>query len=115
SKRLSDRNIQAVSVHPGWVRTNLARHSMPLFLQDYVLRPVMRLMGMIEPWEGTQTTLHALLTDDLENGGFYSQTGVYRDRSCNAGGWPLRSPNPSAHDDALAAALYERSQEWVSA
>ncbi|MGB5194588.1 MAG: hypothetical protein WBN70_16505, partial [Polyangiales bacterium] len=41
------------------------------------------------------------------------QTGTYRDKTKNAGGWPLESPNPHAHDDQMAQALYERSRELV--
>ena len=113
--RLAGTDVVAVSVHPGWVRTNLISHSMPVFVQDYVLRPVLGLMGMIEPWEGAQTTLYAALADDVteNNGAFYSQTGTYRDKSANGGGWPLRSPNPNAHDDEKAAALYDKSLALV--
>jgi len=117
AKRLEGTGVTAVSVHPGWVRTNLAKHSMPLWVQDYVLRPFLRLGGMIEPWEGAQTTLHCLLADDVPQhaGAFFSQTGTYRDKSANAGGWPLRSPNPKANDDALVEALWKKSEALVSA
>ena len=116
AKRLADTGVTAVSVHPGWVRTDLARHSMPLWVQDVLLRPFLRLAGMIEPWEGAQTTLHCVLSDDVPNhpGAFYSQTGTYRDRSANRGGWPLRSPNPKAHDDALIDALWKKSEALVA-
>lgn len=115
AKRLADTGVTAVSVHPGWVRTDLARHSMPLWVQDVLLRPFLRLAGMIEPWEGAQTSLYALLADDVSDhpGAFYSQTGTYRDRSCNKGGWPLRSPNPEANDDEVADRLWNRSRELV--
>lgn len=119
AKKLADvlqgSGVTAVSVHPGWVRTRLARNTIPLWVQNVVLRPALHLMGMIEPWEGTQTTLHAVLAPSVEKhpGEFFSQLGIYRDRSANAGGWPLRSPNPRAHDDALADALYQRSRELV--
>lgn len=115
AKRLEGTGVTAVSVHPGWVRTNLARHSMPLWVQNRILSPFLRVAGMIEPWEGAQATLHALLEPSVSehSGAFYSQTGMYRDRSCNKGGWPLRSPNPKAHDDALADALWDKSLELV--
>jgi len=115
ARRLEGTGVTAVSIHPGWVRTDLARHSMPLFLQNVVLRPILRGLGMIEPWEGAQTTLHALLDDDVHNhaGAYYSQLGIYRDKACNKGGWPMRSPNPKAHDDALAEALWLRSRQLV--
>ena len=117
AKRLDGTGVTAVSVHPGWVRTDLAKHTMPLFMQNYVLRPILGLMGMIEPWQGAQTSLHALIADDVSehSGAFYSQTGMYRDKACNKGGWPLTSPNPNAHDDAMAAALWTKSEELVGA
>lgn len=111
AKRLDGTGVTAVSVHPGWVRTNLARNTMPVWVQNTIMRPIFGLMGMIEPWEGTQTTLHAVLSDDLEAGAFYSQLGIYRDKAANAGGWPLRSPNPVAHDEGVADRLWEVSRE----
>lgn len=115
ASRLSGTGVTAVSVHPGWVRTALIRSTMPLWAQDFVLRPFLRMSGMIEPWEGAQTTLYTLLADDVPShaGAFYSQTGAYRDRSANAGGWPLRSPNPQAHDDAVTARLDAESRKLV--
>jgi NAD(P)-dependent dehydrogenase (short-subunit alcohol dehydrogenase family) len=112
ARRLDGTGVTAVSVHPGWVRTNLARHSMPLWVQNYVLRPLLRRQGMIEPWEGAQTTLHTVLADDVpaHAGAFFSQLGVYRDKACNRGGWPMRSPNPVAHDDAVVERLWELSE-----
>ena len=77
AKRLKGTGVTAVSVHPGWVRTPLFRNIGPLWLQDYLLRPLLRLAGMIEPWEGAQTTLYALLAPevDSQSGAFFSQTG----------------------------------------
>ena len=116
AKRLEGTGVIAVSVHPGWVRTNLARNSMPLWVQNYLLRPVLRLAGMIEPWEGAQTTLYAALDPSVEEhaGAYYSQLGIYRDKSCNAGGWPLESPNPKAQDDELVGALWMATEEMVA-
>ncbi|MFO0638596.1 MAG: SDR family oxidoreductase [Polyangiaceae bacterium] len=113
SRRLADKGIVAVSVHPGWVRTNLIRQTMPTWLQDTVLRPFLRLSGMIEPWEGAQTTLYALLSPEIESGAYYSQTGMYREKKLAGGGWPMRSPNPNAHDDGMAARFYDTSRELV--
>ena len=114
AKRLEGTGVTAVSVHPGWVRTELMRHTMPAWMQ-YVTRPIMGMMGMVEPWEGTQTTLYAALAPDVEAhpGAYYSQTGTYRDKSKNAGGWPLESPNPHANDDDMAQRLYEHSRQLV--
>lgn len=115
AKRLEGSGVTVASVHPGWVRTNLIGASMPVWVQDYLLRPVLSLSGMIEPWEGAQTTLFALLSPNVpeHTGAYYSQTGRYRDKSANGGGWPLVSPNPEANDDALAARLDTESRRLV--
>lgn len=117
SRRLADTTAIAVSVHPGWVRTRLITHTMPLFFQDFPLfRAVFRALGMIEPWEGAQATLHALLAPDVaqHSGAFFSQLGHYRDKSCNGGGFPMVSPNPEANDDAIAERLWQESERLVS-
>jgi NAD(P)-dependent dehydrogenase (short-subunit alcohol dehydrogenase family) len=113
--RFGASGITAVSVHPGWVRTNLVRSFMPVWVQDVVLRPFFRLSGMIEPWEGAQTTLYALLSPEVakHNGEFFSQTGMYREKSAQRGGWPLRSPNPNANDAAAPARLTAMSRQLV--
>jgi NAD(P)-dependent dehydrogenase (short-subunit alcohol dehydrogenase family) len=114
-KRLSNTGITAVSVHPGWVRTNLIRGFMPLWVQNILLMPIFKLAGMIEPWEGAQTTLYSLLAPEVEknNGAYYSQKGIYRDKEAKKGGWPLQSPNPNAHDDLAAEKLVEVSRTLV--
>ena len=115
AKRLAGSGITVASVHPGWVRTNLARTSMPTWVQNYVLRPALHVAGMIEPWEGAQTTLFALLSPEVprSSGAYFSQLGRYRDKAANRGGWPLISPNPEANDDALAARLETESRKLV--
>jgi retinol dehydrogenase-13 len=117
AKRLAGKGITPVSVHPGWVRTNLVKSFMPVWAQNYVLRPFLRLSGMIEPWEGAQTTLYALLSPEVpaHAGAYFSQLGMYRDKAANGGGWPLRSPNPNAHDDAAAERLDALSRALVGA
>jgi len=115
ARRLSGTGVVTASVHPGWVRSNLIKFSMPLFLQDTVLRPFLRLAGMIEPEEGVQSTLFALLSPEVEgkSGQYFSQVGIYRTSEANRGGWPLHSPNPNAHDDAVAERLDEVSRSLV--
>ncbi|MFM8559120.1 MAG: SDR family oxidoreductase [bacterium] len=113
ARRVADSGVTAVSVHPGWVRTQLIRHSLPVWAQDTLLKPLLRMGGMLEPWEGAQTTLYAVLSPEVENGAYYSQVGFYRDRAATRGGWPLRSPNPHAHDDAAAERLDRESRVLV--
>ncbi len=113
--RVRDKGITVVSVHPGWVRTNLIRASMPVWAQDYLLRPFLHLAGMIEPWEGAQTSLYALLAPDVAQhpGAYYSQLGMYRDKRFNKGGWPMESPNPEASDVKVAERLDAVSRKLV--
>ena len=115
AKRLSGSNVVVASVHPGWVRTNLIRNSAPLWLQDRLLRPIFRMAGMLEPWEGAQTTLYALLAPEVasHNGKYFSQTGFYRTKEATKGGWPLHSPNPHAHDERMAKKLAQLSRQLV--
>lgn len=100
--------MTVASIHPGWVRTNLMKNTMPLWVQNYLLRPKFNLSGMIEPWEGAQTTLYVLLSPEVpkHHGAFFSQKGIYRTKAAGKGGWPLNSPNPHAHNDIVAEKLY---------
>jgi NAD(P)-dependent dehydrogenase (short-subunit alcohol dehydrogenase family) len=114
-KRLAGSGVTSVSVHPGWVRTNLIRGVLPLWVQNTLLMPIFKLGGMIEPWEGAQTTLYALLAPEVEkhNGAYFSQTGIYRTKEACKGGWPLHSPNPHAHDEEAAQKLDQVSRKLV--
>lgn len=116
ARRLEGTGVLAVSVHPGWVRTRLIRNTMPIFVQNLVgFKHLLQSAGMIEPWEGAQASLHALLSPDVanHNGAYFSQLGHYRDKSCNGGGFPLVSPNPHANDAALAQRLWDESERLV--
>jgi NAD(P)-dependent dehydrogenase (short-subunit alcohol dehydrogenase family) len=116
SRRLEGTGVTAFSVHPGWVRSNLAQHMMPVWVQNVVMRPFSGLLGMMSAYEGAQTTLHCLLDDDApqHSGEYYSQNSVlYPNRENRPGGWPMPSPNPHAHDADLAEKLYHLSLELV--
>ena len=116
-RRLAGTGITAASVNPGFVRTNLMTIPLPMWLQRLLVFPALRLAGMIEPWEGAQTTLHALLAPEVEkqSGAYYSQIARYKDKASRRGGWPLRSPNPAAHDDEIAKRLWNASEALVQA
>ena len=115
--RITIADIEKVSVNPGFVRTNLITIPLPMWLQRLLVIPVLRLAGMIEPWEGSQTSLHALLAPEVEkqSGAYYSQIARYKDKASRKGGWPLSSPNPLAHDDAVAKRLWDASEVLVQA
>jgi NAD(P)-dependent dehydrogenase (short-subunit alcohol dehydrogenase family) len=116
-RRLSGTGVTTASVNPGFVRTNLMPLPLPMWLQRLLVLPVLRLAGMIEPWEGAQTSLHALLAPEVEqdSGAYYSQISRYKDKPSRRGGWPLSSPNPVAHDDDVAARLWQASETLVKA
>jgi retinol dehydrogenase-13 len=50
---------------------------------------------------------------ESHSGAYFSQLGFYREKSAQNGGWPLRSPNPHAHDDAAVERLDQVSRTLV--
>jgi NAD(P)-dependent dehydrogenase (short-subunit alcohol dehydrogenase family) len=115
-RRLRGTGVTVASVNPGFVHTNLLKIPVPKWLETWVAIPVLRLTGMIEPWEGVQTTLHTLLAPEVieQSGQYFSQKSRYKAKAARAGGWPLHSPNPLAHDDATADRLWKLSAELVN-
>ncbi len=119
ARRLEGTNVTAFSVHPGWVRSNFGAGIMPGWLRGAMnlgLRPFSGFLGVMSPYDGAQTTLHCLLDDDAprHSGAYFSQNSIlYPKRENRPGGWPMASPNPNAHDAALAQRLYELSGELV--
>ena len=116
AQRLDGTGTSAFSVHPGWIRSNLAQHMMPVWVQNVVMRPFSGVLGMLSWEEGAQTTLHCLLDDDApqHSGEYFSQNSIlYPNKENRPGGWPMSSPNPHAHDRELAEKLYRRSLEMV--
>ena len=101
--------LSAFSVHPGWVRSNLAARVMPAWVQNVLMVPLAPIIDLIDNDDGAQTTLHCLLADDApkHNGAYFSQKGIYPDKADRKGGWPLKSPNPQAHDVQLAQQLQQ--------
>jgi NAD(P)-dependent dehydrogenase (short-subunit alcohol dehydrogenase family) len=116
SKRLEGTGVTAVSLHPGWIRSNLVKHTMPTWVQNVLMRPFSGMLGMMSYEEGAQTTLHCLLDDDVpdHSGEYYSQNSIlYPNKKNRPGAWPMVSPNPNARDENLAQQLYEASRELV--
>ena len=115
ARRLEGTGVSAFSVHPGWIRSNLAQGA-TRFVQNVLLRPFSGVVGTMSWFEGAQTSLHCLLDDDAPNhsGEFYSQNSIlYPNPENRPGGWPMPSPHPRAHDAELAERLYHRSLELV--
>ncbi len=112
ARRLEGTGVSVFSTHPGWIRSNLVKHTVPPWVQNVVMRPFSRMLGMLSAEDGAQTQLHCLLDDDAprHSGSYYSQQSIfYPNKADRRGGWPMRSPNPLAHDDELADRLYEAS------
>ena len=112
AKLLNNTSIKVVSLHPGWVQTPLIKNTLPLFVQDVLLYPFLRMSGMMNTWLGAQTTLFCLLDDSIlkNSGKFYSQTGIYKDKNSRKGGWPMKCPNEEVYDDKLCEDLYNKTQ-----
>lgn len=118
AQRLEGSGVTAVSVHPGWARSNLIGTTWTMqFLQNVLLRPFAGLLGMMNNYDGAQTSLHCILDDSIpeHNGEYFSQNSIlYADKECRPGGWPMRSPNENAHDMALASKLDQLSRQLVN-
>jgi NAD(P)-dependent dehydrogenase (short-subunit alcohol dehydrogenase family) len=81
-------------VHPGLVATDIWR-KIPWPIRPLVTRK------MATPDEGADTPVWAATEPDLTTGGYYSRR-------------TLREPSPQTLDDAMAARLWERSEEWLT-
>lgn len=114
SKKYDAEKLLCVSLHPGWVRSNLDKHVVPSGFFGDLMRYCFQKSGqMISAEDGAQTTLHCAL-DDVENGAFYSQFGYYKDKASKDGGWPMKLPNPNATPEN-AVKLWEESEKLVGA
>jgi NAD(P)-dependent dehydrogenase (short-subunit alcohol dehydrogenase family) len=116
AQRLEGTGVTAFSVHPGWIRSNLAPPGPVRFLQNVLLRPFAGMLGTMSWFEGAQTSLHCLLDDDAPNhsGEYYSQNSIlYPNKENRPGGWPMTSPHPQGEDTELAAKLHDVSMELV--
>ena len=112
AKLLKDNEVTVVSIHPGWVQTPLIKHTLPVFFQNVLLYPFLKMSGMVNTWLGAQTTLFCLLDESIKNnsGKFYSQTGIYKDKESRKGGWPMKCPNNEVYNDSLCEDLYNQTK-----
>jgi NAD(P)-dependent dehydrogenase (short-subunit alcohol dehydrogenase family) len=110
AKKLEGTGVTTYSVHPGFVRSNLINHTVPLMFQP-VAGPYLRYNGMIEPWEGIQSSLHCCLTppEKLSNGEYYAQNDS---PSGFKGGFPY-PPSEEGQNPEVAARLWTVSAELV--
>lgn len=121
SQEYSSDQIISASLHPGWVLSPLDQHAMKkifgegmvgAFFASLVRKLFLWKGDMITPEDGAQTTLHCLLSDNIESGKFYSQFGIYKDDASKPGGWPMKHPNPHATEES-AKKLWDLSNTLV--
>ncbi len=94
-RRLNGSGVSTYSLHPGVVGTDVWR-SLP-----WPLRAIMKL-ATISPEKGARTTLHCATAPSLA-----TETGLYYDE-CRP-----KKPSRVAQDTALAAELWNRSEDWL--
>ena len=104
------KGVTAYSLHPGWVQSKLMRHmSAPPTC-------ILKMMGLLNIEIGCHTSYHCALSDDkdLVNGAFYTQCGIYKDKTAAKGAWPLAEPpNPFISKEA-AKELWDYSVTAVA-
>ena len=94
-RRLAGSGVTTYSLHPGVVATEVWR-SLPWPL-GWLLK-----LALISPQQGAQTTLHCATSASAAE-----ETSLYYDES------RPRTPSRVARDEALARALWERSEDWL--
>lgn len=101
SKRLEETDVLVTAVHPGVVKTELARHTSfgKSRLASLTLAPITWLFFKT-PRQGAQTTIHCAVADNVESGLYYSD--------CKP-----KEPADQAKDDKAAKQLWEVSADLV--
>ncbi|XP_054627638.1 retinol dehydrogenase 13 [Dunckerocampus dactyliophorus] len=102
SSRLHGTGVTTYSLHPGVVRTELARHMFPTVALWKRILAMPFLMMIKSPWEGAQTTIFCAVDESLTNasGLYYSDCAV-------------KTPAPAVLDDAVAKRLWVLSASMV--
>lgn len=118
AERLEGTGVTTASIHPGWARSNFGNGGNALMKGLMAIaRPIFTAFNTSDTNEDSaQTSLHVLLSDDApnHNGAYFSQSSVlYRDKGTKNGGWPMKSPNPNAHDMDMARNLVAHGREAV--
>ena len=116
AERLKETEVTTASIHPGWARSNFGKGG-GVFIRSLmaIARPLTKSISNSNE-ESAQTSLHCLLSDDApkHSGAYFSQHSVlYKDKECRPGGWPMKSPNPNAHDMKTAKKLIKMSYKLV--
>ncbi len=94
-RRLAGTGVTTYALHPGVVASEIWREV------PWPLRWLIKLF-MITPEQGATTTLHCANAPEVA-----TQTGLYYDKCA------VQYPSRLAQDEALAAELWRRSEEWA--
>lgn len=94
-RRLAGSGVTTYAVHPGVVASDIWRKV------PWPFRALMKLT-MISPQQGAATSVHCAVSPELAE-----QTGLYYDQ-CRT-----KQASAIASDSALAAELWQRSEDWV--
>lgn len=95
-RRLANSGVTTYALHPGVVASDVWR-AVP-----WPLRPLMKL-GMTGTEEGAATTLYCAASPEVAQA-----SGLYYDR-CR-----VKMPSSAGQDNALAAELWKRSEQWIT-
>ena len=112
ARRFAGSGVIYASVHPGWVDSSLGSEAFGVNRKGergccslvnclvccFTSCSCARCNGtFLGPVDGAQTSLYCCLedADRMENGAFYSQNGIYKDKQSKKGGWPMPLPNPN--------------------
>ena len=114
-RRLKDKRIRAVAIHPGGIRTELMRHMDPEFMANYVAKATKGLapIAMKTPEQGAATTLWAGFRAPAEDvGGRYCEDcEVSEVAEVDPG--VRKGVRPYAVDPERAKALWALSERMV--
>lgn len=96
--RVKDKGIHTYSLHPGGIASDIWRRL------PWPIRPLF-LLSLKTVEEGAQSSLHCATSAEAGK-----ETGLYYHSSSK-----VKEPSDLAKDDALAAELWRRSEEWTLA
>jgi NAD(P)-dependent dehydrogenase (short-subunit alcohol dehydrogenase family) len=91
AEQWKEEGVRVVALHPGWGDSELFR-SAP---EGAIDRDAWRQLGMLSLEDAAQVHLHCALSEEIENGKFYSQIGVYGNPSMQGGGLPMEFVSPN--------------------
>ncbi|KAM9366784.1 retinol dehydrogenase 13 [Symphorus nematophorus] len=100
--RLQGTEVNVYSLHPGVIRTELARHLLPNLAFWKKILAIPFFMMIKSPREGAQTTIYCAVDESLAN-----SSGLYYS-DCAP-----KTPAPQALDDAAAKKLWDLSASMV--